>query len=95
MGLRAYLLVNMQDECKGEAFQEAVADLEKMVEVDYADPVVGDADVVVMIEADNIEIAANRVEALACVESVSILKIVSVFERHRSSKQDLLKKLSK
>ena len=95
MGLRAYLLVNVQDNCKDEAFVQVVAELEDMTEVDFADSVVGSADVVAMVEADNIEIVANKIQALDGVASVVILKIVSVFERHRSSKQALLKKFSK
>ena len=95
MGLRAYFLVTVRDDCKAGAFSQAVDAIEAVAEVDFADPVVGAADVVVMVESDNIETAANKVAELSCVENVSILKVVSVLERHRSSKQELLKKLAK
>lgn len=95
MALRAYLLVTVKDDYKAEKFTQAVAAIEDLAVVDYADPVVGAADVVAMVEADNIEGAANTVAGLDFVDEVVVLKVVSVLERHRSSKAELLKKLTK
>lgn len=94
MGLRAYLLVNAKDDCRHEKFRMAVLDLEDMIEVDFVDPVVGTCDMVIMVEAAvSVEAVARKIAALEWVENITILKIVSIFERHRSSKRDLLKAL--
>lgn len=94
MGLRAYLMVNVKDQCRYDQFQKAVMELEDMLEVDFVDPVVGATDIMVMIEAAvSVESVARTIEEKPWVESVSIFKIVSIFERHRSSKRELLKAL--
>jgi hypothetical protein len=94
MGLRAYLLVCVKDEVKHEDFRKAVLDLEDLIEVDFVDPVIGTCDIVVMIEAAvSVEGVARKIDALEWVDNVSILKIISIFERHRTSKRELLKAL--
>jgi|CZCB01.1.fsa_nt_gi hypothetical protein len=94
MVLRAYLLVSVRDECKKESFPQAVKEIEALDEVDFADPVVGDADLVVMVETDNIEQTAEKVAAMPCTENVSVLRICSALERHRTLRQELLQKLA-
>ena len=94
MGLRAYLLVNAKDDVRHDDFRKAVLDLEDLIEVDFVDPVVGSCDMVVMIEAAvSVEAVARKITSLYWVENVSALKIVSIFERHRTSKRELLKAL--
>ncbi len=94
MGLRSYLLVNVKDEMKQEDFMKAVLDLEDMLEVDFVDPVVGSFDMVLMIEAPvSVEAVARKIEEEEWAEKVTTLKIVSIFERHRTSKRELLKAL--
>ncbi len=94
MGLRAYLLVNAKDEVRHEDFRKAILDLEDMIEVDFVDPVVGSYDMVIMIEAAvSVESVARKISALNWVDNLVILKIVSIFERHRTSKRELLKAL--
>ena len=94
MGLRAYLLVNAKDDVRHDDFRKAVLDLEDLIEVDFVDPVVGSCDMVVMVEAAvSVEAVARKITSLYWVENVSTLKIVSIFERHRTSKRELLKAL--
>jgi len=94
MGLRAYLLVNAKDEVRHDDFRKAILDLEDLIEVDFVDPVVGSCDMVVMIEAPvSVEAVTRKITSLYWVENVSTLKIVSIFERHRTSKRELLKAL--
>jgi hypothetical protein len=90
---RAYLLITVRDEWKAGKFPEAVSAVAEQAEVDFADPVVGDADIVAMIAAEIPEKVADKVAALPCVEDVRVLKIVSARERHRSLRQELLQKL--
>ena len=94
MGLRSYLLINVKDEMKQEDFMKAVLDLEDMLEVDFVDPIVGAYDMVLMIEAPvSVEAVVRKIEEEEWVEKVTTLKIVSIFERHRTSKRELLKAL--
>ncbi|NLM45729.1 MAG: hypothetical protein GX200_02865 [Firmicutes bacterium] len=92
---RAYLLITVRDEWKAGKFPEAVAAVAELAEADFADPVVGDADIVAMIAAEMPESVAEKAAALPCVEDVRILKIVSARERHRSLRQELLQKLAR
>jgi len=92
MGLRAYLLLRANDETDQESFSRGLLELEDMPEVDFVDPVVGSHDVVVMIEAPiSVDAVAKKVEALDWVGEMEILRIVSIFERQRASKRELLK----
>jgi len=95
MGLRAYLLVTANDEVGQNEFVDALLELEKVPEVDFVDPVVGNlADIVVMIEAPvSIEAVARKIEARPWVKAVRTLRIISLFERHTASKKELLKAL--
>lgn len=94
MGARAYLLVNVKDEVNQKAFSSAINELEKIHEVDFVDPVVGNWDIIIMIEAPiTVEAVANKIRALPWVKEVAIQKIVSLYERHRSSKEELLQAL--
>jgi len=94
MGLRAYLLVDVKDDLKQEDYVEGLLELERMPEVDFADPVVGNHDIAVMIEAPvTVEAVARKIREKQWVKDVHTLRIVSVFERHRASKKELLQAL--
>jgi len=94
MGLRAYLLVKVEDEVRQEEYVQALLELEDMHEVDFVDPVLGEYDICVMIEAPvSVEAVARKIEAKPWVKELKILKIVSIFERHRGSKRELLQAL--
>lgn len=91
MGARAYLLVDVKENVSQEEFVQIIRELEDMVEVDFADPVVGNCDIVVMIEAaDTVQAVAQKLSKRLWVKNIQILKIFSIFERHRSSKKLLL-----
>lgn len=91
MGTRAYLAVNVVDEVDQQKFIKILRELEEMIEVDFVDPVVGDWDIMVMIEAPiTVEAVAKKIKALPWVKDLQTLKIVSLFERHRGSKKELL-----
>lgn len=91
MGVRAYLMINVQDNVTQEEFVQIIRDLEDVVEVDFVDPVVGSCDIVVMIEATNtVQAVAQKISGQPWVKNIDVLKILSVFERHRASKKLLL-----
>jgi hypothetical protein len=91
MGARAYLMVDVKDNMEQWEFIQILRKLDQMPEVDFVDPVVGDQDMVIMIEAPGaIEAVATRIESLQWVKSLKILKIVGPVERHRASKKGSL-----
>lgn len=95
MGLRAYLLVDVTDEVEQGEFIEALRVLEEMPGVDFADPVIGSRDMVIMVDAPvTVEAIVNKIRGKSWVKTVEILRIVSMFERHRASKKELLKALT-
>ena len=96
MGVRAYLLVNVADDMEQQDFISTLRQLEEMPGVDFVDPVIGAADMVVMIDAPvTVEAVASKIRAKDWVKNLEILRIVSMFERHRASKQELLKAMAR
>ena len=94
MGLRAYLLIDVTDDMDQSEFIKMLRELEEMPGVDFVDPVVGSRDMVVMVDAPvTVEAVASKIQAKGWVKNMEILRIVSMFERHRASKQELLKAL--
>jgi len=94
MGLRAYLLVDVVDEMEQQEFIKVLRELEEMPEVDFVEPVIGLHDIVVMVDAPvTVEAIANKVSSKNGVKAVEIIKVISLFERHRASKRELLKAL--
>lgn len=92
MGMKAYLMVNVVDDMEQRDFVTTLRELEEMPGVDFADPVIGAADMMIMIDAPvTVEAIANRIRAAEWVKKLEILRVVSMFERHRASKQKLLK----
>jgi hypothetical protein len=95
MGLRAYLLVDVADEMEQREFAKALRELEEMSGIDFVDPVIGSHDMVIMVDAPvTVEAVANKVRNKEWVKSIEIMRIVSMFERHRVSKKELLKALT-
>ena len=95
MGLRAYLLVDVADEMEHREFAKALRELEEMPGIDFVDPVIGSHDMVIMVDAPvTVEVVANKVRSKDWVKSIEIMRIVSMFERHRASKKELLKALT-
>ncbi|MDI6817535.1 MAG: hypothetical protein QME41_10185 [Actinomycetota bacterium] len=94
MGLRAYLLVDVADDMDQQQFVQAVRDLEEEHTIDFVDPVIGHCDMVIMVEAPvSVEVVAKKIKENSWV-NIEMLRIVSLYERHRSSKKQLLKSLS-
>ncbi len=95
MGLRAYLLVDVADETEQREFIKALRELEEMPGVDFVDPVIGSHDMVIMVDAPvTVEAIANKIRNKEWVKGIEIMRIVSMFERHRASKKELLKALT-
>ena len=91
MGLRAYLLVDVVDDMKQDAFIKELRELEEIPGVDFVDPVIGSRDLVIMIDAPvTVEAIASRIKARDSVKSMEILRIVSMFERHKTVKMPLV-----
>jgi uncharacterized protein with GYD domain len=94
MGLRAYLVVDVADDIQQNDFIRELRELEEMPGIDFVDPVIGPHDMVVMVEAPvTVEAIANKIRAKGWVKNLDILRIVSMFERHRASKKELLQAL--
>ena len=91
MGLRAYLPVDVVDDMKQDAFIKELRELEEMPGVDFVDPVIGSRDLVIMIDAPvTVEAIAGRIRARDSIKGMEILRIVSMFERHKTVKMPLL-----
>jgi hypothetical protein len=96
MGVRAYLLVEVADDMEQQDFITTLRQMEEMPGVDFVDPVIGSKDMVIMVDAPvTVEAIADKIRAKDWVKNLEILRIVSMFERHRASKQELLKALSR
>ena len=95
MGLRAYLLVDVADDVEQGEFTKTLRELEEMPGVDFVDPVIGSRDMVIMVDAPvTVEAIASKIRNKSWVKDMEILRIVSMFERHRASKKELLKALT-
>jgi hypothetical protein len=93
MGLKAYLLVDMVDNLKQDEFMKELKALEELPGVEYVDPVIGSKDLIIMIDAPvTVEAVAGKIRSRASVKNVEILRIVSIFERHKTVKMPLLNK---
>lgn len=91
MGLRAYLLVDVVDDMKQDAFVRELRELEETPGVDFVDPVIGSRDLIIMIDAPvTVEAIAGKIKARPSVKNLEILRIVSMFERHKTLKTPLL-----
>ena len=96
MGVRAYLLVEVADDMEQQDFVSTLRQLEEMPGVDFVDPVIGSTDMVIMVDAPvTVEAIASRIRSKDWVKKLEILRIVSMFERHRASKRELLKALAR
>ena len=95
MGLRAYLLVDVVDDMEQGEFIKVLRELEEAPGVDFVDPVIGSRDMVIMVDAPvTVEAIASKIRDKSWVKGMEILRIVSMFERHRASKKELLKALT-
>jgi hypothetical protein len=95
MGLRAYLMVNIKDGMEQSDLIRALRELEDTPGVDFVDPVIGTKDLVLMVDAPvTVEAIANKIRSNSWVKDTEILRIVSMYERHRASKAELLKALN-
>ena len=95
MARRAYVLVDVADDMEQQDFIEVLRQLEGMPGVDFVDPVIGSHDMVMLVDAPvTVEALASKIREKSWVKDMEILRIVSMFERHRASKKDLLKALT-
>ena len=81
MGLKAYLLVKAKDHIEQEEFIEALREVERMPGVEFADPVIGTFDMVVMVDAPvTVEAIAAEVHNNHWFEDMKILKLINILE---------------
>jgi hypothetical protein len=96
MGVRAYLLVDVADDMEQQEFIDTLREMEEITGIDFVDPVIGSHDMVIMVDAPvTVEAIASKIRTKEWVKKLEILRIVSMFERHRASKQELLKALTR
>jgi hypothetical protein len=80
-------MVTTHDDLTQEEFVKAVREVEETPGVAYVDPVIGSKDMVVMVDAPiTVEALAKKTSAKEWVKNLEILKIVSIFERHKTTK---------
>jgi hypothetical protein len=95
MGLRAYLLIDVDENMEHKDFISQLRQLEDMPGVDFVDPVIGPCDIVVMVDAPvTVEAIAKKIQEKEWVKKIDVLRTVSIFERHHTSKKQLLKAMA-
>jgi len=88
-------MVDVVDEMEQREFIKALRELEEIPGVDFVDPVIGSHDMVIMVDAPvTVEAIANKIRNKEWVKGMEIMRIVSMFERHRASKKELLRALT-
>lgn len=93
MGLRAYLMVKTKDDLDQRQFMRAVREAEDTPGVDFVDPVIGSMDMVIMVDAPiTVEALARKIRAKPWVKSLEVLRIVSIFERHKTVRAPIFEK---
>jgi len=90
MGLRAYFMVTTNDGLTQREFVKAVREVEDTPGVDFVDPVIGSRDMVIMVDAPiTVEALAKKIGAKQWVKEMEVLRIVSIFERHKTARMPL------
>ena len=94
MGLRAYFMVTTNDGLTQHGFVRAVREVEDTPGVDFVDPVIGSRDMVIMVDAPiTVEALARRIGAKPWVKDMEVLRIVSIFERHKTAKMPIVESI--
>ena len=87
MGLRAYFMVTTGDDLTQREFVRAVREVEDTPGVDFVDPVIGSRDMVIMVDAPTtVEALARKIRDKPWIKDMEVLRIVSIFERHKTRK---------
>lgn len=95
MGLRAYFMVTTNDNLTQRDFVKAVREAEDIPGVDFVDPVIGSRDMVIMVDAPiTVETLAKKVQTKPWVKDMEILRIVSIFERHKTARVPLAEQVN-
>ena len=93
MGPRAYFLVTLGDHVEQRKFLDLVRQLEEMPEVDFVDPVVGQRDMVIMVDAPvTVQATANKLRAREGIEDLEVLRVVGMLEHYHPSRREPLAK---
>ena len=80
MGLRAYLLVKVDDSIEQGEFTQAVKEVERVPGVEFVDPVIGTFDMMVMVNAPaTVESIAAKIQDTPWFEDIEILKLINIF----------------
>ncbi len=88
MGLKAYFLVTLGDHMKQHESIDLLRQLEEMPEVDFVDPVVGQRDMVIMVDAPvTVQAVANKIGAREGIADLEILRVISMLEHHHPLKR--------
>ena len=94
MGLRAYFMVTTKDDLTQQEFVKAVREMEDMPGIDFVDPVIGSRDMVIMVDAPiTVEALAKKTQAKPWVKDMEVLRIVSIFERHKTARMPLTERI--
>lgn len=86
MGLRAYFLLNVKNNTVQDDLRNGLLELETIPGVDYVEPVVGQYDIVLVVEtADNVEEFIAKIKNFSWVDKVTTLKVVNLFDHRQTS----------
>ena len=92
MGLRAYFLIDLKEDCGDEKEDGVLKELDAMDEIDFADAVIGEADIVAMVEATtSVDEVAKRVRRIEAVADVRVFRVVGA-EKRRAAKKSKFEK---
>lgn len=87
MGLRAYFQVSMAEDMDQAQLQSAISELATMPAIESVDPLIGHPFLMVMVDAPiTVQALANKIAAKDWVRGIKVMRLVSIFERHRSVK---------
>ena len=81
---------NTKDKLTQRDFVKAVREIEDTPGVDFVDPVIGSRDMVIMVDAPiTVEALGKKIQAKPWVKDMEVLRIVSIFERHKTARVPL------
>lgn len=84
--MRAYLTISVVDDMNQEDFAKELVEMQNMPGVDSVDAVIGNADMVVLINAPlSIDASANDIRSKDWVKDLHVFKVISIFDHSTDS----------
>jgi len=88
MGLRAYFLLNVKSNTRQDDLRNGLLELEAIPGVDFVEPVAGEYDILIMVEAaDSVEEITGKIKNHPWIDRVTMLKVVNLFDHRHTSEE--------